>query len=633
MARTRTRRRDRQAPKQRAPAAPERARRAAPAGSQRERWTRWLAAVGVGLIAFTVYVLTAAHDLFPGDGPEFTTVMLTGGVAHPPGYPLLSMIGTLFGALPLGPLPFRINLVSAAAHAATVSVVFLIGERLTRSVLASAAAALVVAFGRLFWSWSLVIEAFPLNDLLVALVLYFLIVWHERPMMRWPLLAAAICFGLGVANHQTITLLIPGFAWILYDRRRELRGRATFMWQAVGASVLAAVIPYVYIPIAAANHAVLNWGGIQTPVDVVRQFLRLDYGTGQLIPNAQYQGGTGIERLQDFATHINPALAVLAVLGVVPAWRGARWLLWSCALNFFFAGPAFLSYANANVADLTARFVLVRFYLLPQIAIAPLAALGVVFAAELIRRRIRVAPAWLPHAIAAATFALAAIEVGVTYRAVDRSADHTAHDFAMDILSTAAENSVLLVGGDHVLLPLDYVQAVEHVRPDVTVVAIPVLPFDWYQRELKLRHPELNIPLARFEQADGLKVFMQANPGRTFALTGEQIGYSFGGLYGLYGRGLLLPVIGPNAILDLTSVKADNELLLASYHVPSLDRIDRESFERFILDFYALVPFRLGQQFESAKQFSEARSWYQRALGIQPQLPEAIAGLKRVEGK
>jgi hypothetical protein len=596
-----------------------------------------MAAAAVGLIAFVVYVLTAARDLFPGDGPEFTTVMLTGGVAHPPGYPLLSMIGILFGALPLGPLPFRVNLVSVVCHAATVGVVFLIGERLTRNVLASTAAALVFAFGRLFWSWSLVIEAFPLNDLLVSLVIYFLIVWHERPTTRWPLFAAAVCFGLGVANHQTITLLIPGFAWIVWDRRRELRGRAALLGQAIGASVLAAVVPYLYIPFVAGNHAVLNWGGIQTPLDVVRQFLRLDYGTGQLIPNAQYQGGTGLERLQDFAVHINPALAVLVALGVMQAWRRARWLLWSCALMFFFAGPAFVSYANANIADFTARFVLVRFYLLPQVAVAPLAALGVVFIAESLRHALRgrmdAPQAWIPRAVAAAVMVVAALEIGLTYRAVDRSTDHTAHDFAVDILSTAAENSVLLAGGDHVLLPLDYVQAVEHVRPDVTVVAIPLLPFDWYQRELKIRHPELNIPLARFEQADGLNVFMRANPGRTFALTGEQINYTFGGVYGIYGRGLVLPVIGPEAVLDLEAVKADNEKLLSSYRVPSLERIDRDSFERFIVDFYALVPYRMGTQYEGAKQYAEARKWFQRALGIQPELPEAIAGLKRIEGK
>lgn len=43
----------------------------------------------------------------------------------------------------------------------------------------------------------------------------------------------------------------------------------------------------------------MNWGGIQTPIDL-RQFLRLDYWTWQLIPTQQYQGGTPLDRLDDF---------------------------------------------------------------------------------------------------------------------------------------------------------------------------------------------------------------------------------------------------------------------------------------------------------------------------------------------
>jgi tetratricopeptide (TPR) repeat protein len=588
-------------------------------------------AFGVGALALVVYVLTAARDIFPGDSPEFVTVALTGGVAHPPGYPLLSIVGALFGQLPLGPLPFRVNLVSAAAHAATVGVVFLSAERLTRNMLSAAAAAVVLAFGALFWSWSLVAEAFPLNDLLASLVLYFLIVWHERPAARWPLFAAAVTFGFGVANHQTITLLVPGFAWIVFDRRRELRGRARLVWQAIGLSVIAAALPYAYIPFAAANHSVQNWGAVQTPLDLARQFLRLDYGTGQLVPNPQYQGGTGLARLQDFARHFNPILAPLVALGFVSAWRSARWAFWALALMFFFAGPAFISYANANIANDTARFVLLRFYLLPQVIVAPLAGVGLVFLAEWLRRRFDAAPRWLRPAVAGIALAFAAIELAVTYPLVDRSNDHVAHDFALDILATAPANSVLLAGGDHILLPLNYVQAVEHVRPDVTVIAIPILPADWYQRELRLLHPELNVPLARFELADGLRVFMQANLGRSFALTGEQENYTFGGVYGTYGRGLLLPVIGPDAVLDLGQVTVDNERLLASYHIPSLDRIDRESFERFILDFYALVPWRLGRQYEDAKRYTEARAWYERALAIEPNFPEGINSLKRMQ--
>src|SRR5262249_33636523 len=161
-------------------------------------------------------------------------------------------------------------------------------------------------------------------------------------------------------------------------------------------------------------------------------------------------------------------------------------------------------------------------------------------------------------AVAGAAFAVAAIELGVTYRAIDRSNDHVAHDFVRDILATAEPNTVLLAGGDHIILPLAYVQGVEHVRPDVTVVVIPLLPFEWYQRELKLRHPELNIPCARYEQPDGLVVFMQANRDRTFALTGEQNSYTFGGVYGQFGRGLTLRIVAPDAVLDIDKVKRDN---------------------------------------------------------------------------
>ncbi len=636
MARTRAKRRARRSPAQ-APRAPAPARervasRVAPEPIAVDRW-RWIGALAVGAIAFVVYVLTAGRDIFPGDGPEFATVALTGGVAHPPGYPLLSMSAALFGVLPVGPLPFRVNLVSVIAHAATVGVVFLISERLTRNVLASMAGALVLAFGALFWKWSLVIEAFPLNDLLVCLVVYFLVLWHERPMSRWPLFAAAVSFGLGIANHQTITLLIPGFALIVLDRRHELRGRALFFWQAVGIAVLAALIPYAYIPFAAARHEILNWGGVQSVGDLIRQFLRLDYGTGQLLPYAAYQGGTGIDRIADFGKHVNPVLAVLVLLGAVQAWRRLRWYFWAAVTMFFLSGPAFLTYANANVQDATARFVLQRFYLLPQVVVAPFAALGLVFAVEIARRRIETVPRWLPSAIAAVAIVAAAAELAVTYRIVDRSNDHVARDFAMDILATARENTILFASGDHVVLTLAYVQSVEHVRPDVTVVAIPLLPFDWYQRELKLRHPDINIPIARFDQPDGLKTFMQANLGRTFALTGEQGDQSIFPLYGTYGRGLLLPVIGPDAQLDLNAVRIDNEQLLASYRIPSLGSVDQESFERFIVDWYALIPWRLGYQYEQAKDYAEARTWFERSLAMQPSLPEAIDAMKRIQGK
>jgi dolichyl-phosphate-mannose-protein mannosyltransferase len=636
MARTRSRRRGarQNAPPPRPSASAEpRARRAA--AVEREEWSRakWIVAAAVSLFVLAIYILTAARDIFPGDDPEFIAVALSGGVAHPPGYPLLTMIGSLFGLLPVGPLPFRVSLESAFAHAATVGVVFLIGERLTRNTPAAAAGALVLAFGTLFWKWSLVAEAFPLNDLLVILTLYFLVVWHERPDTRGALFAAAVTFGLGVANHQTVTLLIPAFGIVVLDRRHELRGRSRVLAQAVGISIVAALVPYAYIPIAAARHEILNWGGVQSPFDLLRQFLRLDYGTGQLIPTAQYRGGTGIDRMVDFSKHANVVLFVLAALGLAWTWRHARWFLWVSVAAFVVTGPVFLTYANANIADATARLILVRFYLLPQVVVAPLAACGLALAGELVARRVTVPGRTLSYAVGAVAFAAAAAELVTSYAAVDKSGDHVAHTFAQDILDSTAPDTILLAGGDHIVLTLAYLQMVENARPDVTVIAVPLLPADWYQRELKIRHPELNVPLAHYEQPDGLKVLIDANPGRKFALTGEQTGQSFFGAYGAFGRGLILPVTAPDVLVTLESLREENDKLMASYHVPALASVDQESFEKFIVDWYALVPYRVGHQYEQANDFAQARTYFQKALAISPDLPEAIEGMSRIKGK
>ena len=57
--------------------------------------------------------------------------------------------------------------------------------------------------------------------------------------------------------------------------------------------------------------------------------------------------------------------------------------------------------------------------------------------------------------------------------------------------------SLLLAGGDHVL-PLVYLQSwVEKLRPDVTLVMLPLLNGEWYVRELRQRHPDLVLPLRR----------------------------------------------------------------------------------------------------------------------------------------
>src|SRR6185503_6043124 len=140
-----------------------------------------LVAVGVMVVATVLYWQTAAREIVVGDSAEFATIALSGGVAHPPGYPLLILLARLFSWLPVGTAAFRVNLVSVAAGVATAGLVVLIARRLGSSRLGAAIAGLMVAIQPLVWEWSLTIEAFALNAALASTIVYFLVRWHKQP--------------------------------------------------------------------------------------------------------------------------------------------------------------------------------------------------------------------------------------------------------------------------------------------------------------------------------------------------------------------------------------------------------------------------------------------------------------------
>src|SRR5204863_10037744 len=120
-------------------------------------------------------------------------------------------------------------------------------------------AALILAFNPLFWSWSLVLEAFPLNNLLAATLIYLLVRWQAQPMRITPLVLAALVSGLGLANHQTIVLLGPAVLFLLWRQRAVLLARPRLVATCMGAFVLG-LLPYADLPCAASREPVWNWG-------------------------------------------------------------------------------------------------------------------------------------------------------------------------------------------------------------------------------------------------------------------------------------------------------------------------------------------------------------------------------------
>src|SRR5436190_8034614 len=289
---------------------------------KREELRTVACATAVSIFAGVLYFLTAARDIVVGDSPELTMAAAILGVAHPPGYPLFTMVGHIFSLLPLGPIPFRVNLLSVICDALTVGIVFLTAFRLSQSRLASAMGALVLALNPLFWSWSLVAEVFPLNNLLASLLIYLLVIWHNEPERFGVLIAAFFVGAMAMTNHQTIVLLAPAICFLFLRRRAALfRPRSLALCLT---ALLLGLLPYAYVPWAAARHPAYSWGEVSSAGDLFALIMRQNYGTLHLA-SASHQGGSSLDRIFALCVSFGALIGLLGILGLVYAYRHRRW--------------------------------------------------------------------------------------------------------------------------------------------------------------------------------------------------------------------------------------------------------------------------------------------------------------------
>ena len=105
----------------------------------------------VAVALFAVYALSAPRTVMMEDDGFFILASYFMGVAHPPGYPLHSMLGKLFTLLPFGSVAYRVHLLSAAFGALSCAALWLCARTLVESRLAAGLAALALGLSPAFW--------------------------------------------------------------------------------------------------------------------------------------------------------------------------------------------------------------------------------------------------------------------------------------------------------------------------------------------------------------------------------------------------------------------------------------------------------------------------------------------------
>jgi hypothetical protein len=382
----------------------------------------------------------------------------------------------------------------------------------------------------------------------------------------------------------------------------------------------------------------ISWGDVSSARDLLDHFLRTTYGTLQLTSSAAAKAsGTYADRLGVFFASFSFTQAILVPVGAVLAFRHARRFFWLCAGSWILAGPFFAWMAQLDMQIPGYAWVLQRFFVLPHVLVAPLQAFAIVaIASGLARLMPRRAVGWGRVTVALGGLALVAIAITTEYHRLDQRENHLARTYAEDILASMPPNAVLLATGDEVVLPVAYLQAVEHRRPDVTLVMFgPLSRGDWYIRELRAHDPRLVVPFERYDPAGGdstIRALVDANPSRPFAWVGPPQDSSLDAGYWMLPRGLALEVKPLTSEVPLARMAAENERLLAAYRIPSAALAARPNFDRYVLRAYADAARRVGQQFAGAQEPALAAAWFRRALVIDPTDDVSRALLREVGG-
>jgi hypothetical protein len=226
---------------------------AQPEAPRRSRLARLLIAwpyVVPLLVLSVVYGRTVQRgtgNQFSVDTTKFDYLGLVLGTAHPPGYPLYTMLNAAFVRIvPWGSVAFRANLLSAVFAILACLVAVAIFTKLgVRPILAAGGASALGLIPEL-WHFALIAEVYTLSILFLALMLACLLAYDSTRRPVW-LRAGLLIFALSFAHTTSQVLLIPGLLLYLAVRRPAwlFRPRELARLLPVGAAL--ALLPYAYL--------------------------------------------------------------------------------------------------------------------------------------------------------------------------------------------------------------------------------------------------------------------------------------------------------------------------------------------------------------------------------------------------
>jgi len=566
-----------------------------------------------------LYMLTLATTITAtGDSSEFVVSSYVLGVAHPPGYPLFTLVGHLFTYLPLFNMAYRINIFSMLFSMLSLIICFEILKKLIKNDLVAIICVVFLAITRLVWEYSIVAEVFALNNFFVLLLILIIIKWEETGSGK---ILYLFCFilGLSLTHHQTILFLTPAFALFIYQNRNKLKG---FNYILAGFLFIAGLTPYGFLPYAASRMPPLNWDDPTTFEKFIHIIKRGDYPSPAVNFEHFFDWEYGQLYLYIASAFRNLTVAgfLLGLVGIFTGHSRMKKHYWLFLIAFIFTSIIFVSLIGYN-RDPVVLHVIQRLYIYSFLIFIVFIALGIIWLNEKFNK--------INNLVSYICITLVLLLLVNNYSNVDKSNNHLLYNFTGNMLKSYPPGSIMIVSGDTLSMGIDYHQMVEKHRRDVIVVDQEKMTYPWYCEQKRKQEPTLDVPFMLYNgTTHPISEFVEANyDHHKIYVTGPR-DPSLDKDYVMVGQGLLRVLIKLPASVNMNAVppqlvkieekKAENDIIWKNFELKDavVGRYEPKSFEGEIVTIYAKARFNQGWAYEYNRKYEWAIKEYEEAIKI-----------------
>ena len=463
-----------------------------------------MAGAALFLAVFLAALRTACPTVAFDDTGEACLAALTLGVPHPPGYPVFTMLTSLWAWIPLGSVAFRLNIFSAFLTASAAVLALSVFRRMGgKSIFTGIGVALLAVLFPASWSQAGLGKGAVYSLNLCLTLGVFRELWGGsaspasptglagetgplRPVRAGEIspkadetsrggdrgtrraISASLLFGLGLAHHwMSMVALAPVLAWMVLGEEDAGRVRRILL---SAAAFVAGAGAYLFLVIRATAGPFLNWADPRSLINLLFVLSRRQYLS--FLPGEEAM--TAGEKLSALAKTVDgavpwAALLALSAVGCVLLFRRSRI---SLAVTLVLPLAVFAGLAGFVPVRPGAAWFL-ETYSIPAVSLLVIiAGLGLEEVASLAgpRKSLFAAPAVM--------LAFLAWTLPGNWKANNRSRDYFTWDLAENLSGHGGAPALLFGSSDAVIFGNWYAWQVEE-RTQMVAVPVPLLPMPW----------------------------------------------------------------------------------------------------------------------------------------------------------